>query len=78
VNFYGPPIPMVLLILGAFSPVGLYFRPADVDWLLTAPLTRTELVIYNVALRARMALISGLFLSLLPTWRGAGWWQAFT
>jgi hypothetical protein len=78
VNIYGPPILMVLVILGAFSPVGLYFRPPDVDWLLTAPLTRTALVIYNVALRARMALLSGLFLSLLPTWRVTGWWQAFT
>ena len=35
-------------------------------------------MIYNVALRARTAFLSGLFLSLLPTWRGAGWWQAFT
>jgi hypothetical protein len=35
-------------------------------------------VLYNVALRARTAFLSGLFLSLLPTWRGAGWEQAFT
>ena len=78
VNVYGAPSLMVLVMLGAFSPLGLYFRPADVDWLLTAPLTRAELVIYNVVLRARTAFLSGLFLSLLPTWRGAGWWQAFT
>jgi hypothetical protein len=78
VNVYGAPSLMVLVMLGAFSPLGLYFRPADVDWLLTAPLTRTGLVVYNVALRARTAFLSGLFLSLLPTWRGAGWWQAFT
>jgi hypothetical protein len=78
VNVFGAPTLMVLVVLGAFSPVGLYFRPADVDWLLTAPLTRAELVLYNVMLRARVALLSGLFLSLLPTWRGTGWWQAFT
>ncbi len=78
VNVYGAPSVMALVMLGAFSPLGLYFRPADVDWLLTAPLTRRALVIYNVALRARTAFLSGLFLSLLPTWRGAGWWQAFT
>ena len=77
-NVYGAPSLMVLVMLGAFSPLGLYFRPADVDWLLTAPLTRAELVIYNVALRARTAFLSGLFLSLLPTWRGTGWWEAFT
>src|SRR5262245_43235715 len=47
----GAPGLMVLVMLGAFSPLGLYFRPADVDWLLTAPLTRAQLVIYNVALR---------------------------
>jgi hypothetical protein len=78
VNTYGAPSVMALVMLGAFSPLGLYFRPADVDWLLTAPLSRSALVIYNVALRARTAFLSGLFLSLLPTWRGAGWWQAFT
>jgi hypothetical protein len=69
---------MMLVMLGAFSPLGLYFRPADVDWLLTAPQTRTALVIYNVALRARTAFLSGLFLSLLPTWRVGGWAPAFT
>ncbi len=78
VNTYGAPSVMGLVMLGAFSPLGLYFRPSDVDWLLTAPLSRTALVLYNVALRARTAFLSGLFLSLLPTWRGAGWWQAFT
>jgi len=35
-------------------------------------------VIYNVALRGRTAFLSGLFLSLLRTWRGTGWWEAFT
>ena len=78
VGVYGAPSVMVLVMLGAFSPLGLYFRPPDVDWLLTAPLTRRALVIYNVALRARTAFLSGLFLSFLPTWRGTGWWQAFT
>jgi len=78
VGVYGAPSVMALVMLGAFSPLGLYFRPADVDWLLTAPLTRRALVIYNVGLRARTAFLSGLFLSLLPTWRGTGWWQAFT
>jgi hypothetical protein len=78
VSTYGAPVLTVLVMLGAFSPLGLYFRPADVDWLLTAPLSRTALVIYNVALRGRIAVLSGLFLSLLPTWRVAGWASAFT
>jgi hypothetical protein len=78
VSVYGAPSLMALVMIGAFSPLGLYFRPADVDWLLTAPLTRAALVIYNVALRARTAFLSGLLLSLLRTWRGTGWWQAFT
>jgi len=78
VSVYGAPGLMALVVLGAFSPLGLYFRPADVDWLLTAPLSRTALVVYNVAIRSRTAFFSGLLLSLLPTWRGAGWWQAFT
>ena len=75
---FGAPGLTLLVMLGAFSPLGLYFRPADVDWLLTAPLSRRALVLYNVAVRARPALLSGLLLSLLPNWRGTGWWQAFT
>jgi hypothetical protein len=77
-SVYGAPGLMALVALGAFSPLGLYFRAADVDWLLTAPLSRPALVVYNVAMRSRTALFSGLLLSLFPTWRGAGWWQAFT
>lgn len=75
---FGAPGLTLLVMLGAFSPLGLYFRPADVHWLMTAPLSRRALVLYNVAVRARPAILSGLLLSLLPGWRGAGWWQAFT
>ena len=75
---YGPSALLVLVVLGAFSPVGLYFRPPDVDWLFTAPLSRRELVLYNVAERARVAFFSGLLLSLLPAWRGNSWWASFT
>ncbi len=75
---YGAPALMALVCLGALSPLGLYFRPADVHWLLGAPLGRAELVVYNVAMRARPALFSGLLLSLLPAWRGASWWSSFT
>jgi putative ABC exporter len=78
VSVFGAPSLTAIVMLGAFSPLGLYFRPADVDFLLTAPLTRRALVVYNVALRARTAFLSGLFLSLLRTWRGTGWWEAFT
>ena len=36
VNVFGAPSLMLLVMLGAFSPLGLYFRPADVDFLLAA------------------------------------------
>jgi len=36
VSVYGAPSLSALVMLGAFSPLGLYFRPADVDFLLTA------------------------------------------
>jgi len=78
VRLFGAPGLTLLVMLGAFSPLGLYFRPPDVHWLLPAPLSRTELVLFNVAIRARPAILSGLLLSLLPTWRAAGWWPAFT
>jgi hypothetical protein len=78
VRVFGGPGLTILVMLGAFSPLGLYFRPADVHWLITAPISRRSLVLYNVAIRSRPAILSGLLLSLLPNWRGSGWWQAFT
>ena len=78
VAVYGGPGLMLLILLGAFSPSGLYFRPAEVDWLLTAPLSRRALVLYNVAVRSRTAIFSGLLLSLLPAWRLSSWGAAVT
>jgi Putative ABC exporter len=77
-SVYGPSVLALLVAFGAFSPLGLYFRPPDVQWLMPAPLTRHSLVLYNVAVRARTAVLSGLLLSSLPNWRGSEWWAAFT
>jgi hypothetical protein len=61
---------LVLVALGAVAPRGLYFRPSEVAWLFPAPLRRSELVLFNVLSRARMALLSAAWLAAFPSLRG--------
>ena len=70
VRQFGAPMLVLFMLLGVFSPLGLFFRPAEIDWLFPAPLSRRQLALFNVVIRARTALVSGLVLPLLFSWRG--------
>jgi hypothetical protein len=61
----GPLVLLALAALNTFSGRGLYFRPAEVGVLFAAPLTRRELVAYNVLARARLAALSALWMALV-------------
>jgi hypothetical protein len=66
----GAPILALVVLLGVFSPHGLFFRPAEIDWLFPAPVSRRALALFNIAVRARTAVLSGLVLPLFVSWRG--------
>ena len=70
---FGPIGILGMALLGLLSPRGLYFRPAEIDFLFAAPIGARQLVLYNVLARARMPVLSALWLALLPTLRGASW-----
>ena len=54
-----------LVVLGMVSPHGLYFRPAELALLFPAPIPRRQLILYNILWRARMSLVSALWLAAL-------------
>lgn len=67
----GAPVLAIVVLLGVFSPHGLFFRPAEIDWLFPAPVSRRSLALFNILVRARTAVLSGLVLPLLVSWRGS-------
>jgi hypothetical protein len=66
----GAPVLAMVVLLGVFSPHGLFFRPAEIDWLFPAPISRRSLALFNIAVRARTAVLSGLVLPMFVSWRG--------
>ncbi len=69
----GPLVLLVLVALNTLSGRGLYFRPAEVGVLFPAPLTRRELVAFNVLARARLAALSALWLAIVIDVGGTRW-----
>jgi hypothetical protein len=63
-----PVVIMVLSVLTAASGHALFFRPAEIDFLFPAPISRRELLLYHLGSRAGVQVLSGLFMSifLLP------------
>ena len=65
-----PLVFFALVLLGAVSPRGLFFRPAEIALLFPSPLPRRELVLYNVLWRSRLALLSGAWFTIFAIWAG--------
>jgi hypothetical protein len=64
---------LLLVALNALSGRALYFRPAEIGVLFAAPLSRRELVVYNVLARARLAALSALWMAIVIDVRGVRW-----
>jgi hypothetical protein len=64
---------LLLVALNALSGRALYFRPAEIGVLFAAPLSRRELVVYNVLARARVAALSALWMAIVIDVDGARW-----
>lgn len=71
----GPLFVIALALLATLTGGGLYFKPAEIDFLFPAPLGRRQLVLYNVLARARMALLSAFWIALLTLLRRDGFVQ---
>jgi len=75
VEAFGPLITCALAIPAGLSGRALYFRPSEIDWLFPAPVLRRDLVLYNVLWRARISLVSALWIALLLWIPGVGYGQ---
>lgn len=65
IRAFGPLVLLFLVALNALSGRGLHFRPAEIGVLFAAPLSRRELVGWNVLARARLAALSALWLAIV-------------
>jgi hypothetical protein len=59
-----PAIVLVFVLMSAVSERGLYFTAAETGFLFPAPVTRRELLAYNLVTRMGVQLLSGLWLSI--------------
>lgn len=66
------PLAMTFLILLIdLSGRGLYFRPAEIDFLFPAPVSRRDLLIYQLVARGGMSMLSGLWTAIFVLqWAG--------
>jgi hypothetical protein len=67
------PAAILLMVLLSMRKGALYFRPAEVQFLFPAPITRRQLLLYNVVSKLRVQVLSGLWCSIFvlryaPSW----------
>ncbi len=66
------------LLLLDLSGKGLFFRPAEIDFLMPAPISRRELLIYHLISRGSVQVLSGLWLALFTLRWGGSLFAALT
>lgn len=59
-----PAILVLLTLLSAFSERGLYFTPPETGFLFPAPVGRRELLVYNLATRLGVQVLSALWVAI--------------
>lgn len=59
-----PAIIVLLTLLSAFSERGLYFTPPETGFLFPAPVGRRELLVYNLATRLGVQVLSALWVAI--------------
>ena len=74
VLLYAPPVLLLIALIG-IRVGGFYFKPAEIQFLFPAPISRTQLLIYNVLSRLQIAFLSAIWVSIFavrhaPTWYG--------
>jgi len=66
---WGPHALLLMAIMTSVSSGGLYFSPAEVTHLFPAPISRRDLLLYNILCRMKVQILSGLLVSIfLARW----------
>lgn len=76
VRTWAPVVLIGVALLAGLSTRGLYFRRPELDLLFPAPVSRRDLIVFNVLVRARIAVLSAIWLALIadvgaPLWPSA-------
>jgi hypothetical protein len=56
----------ILILIGSGSNSGIFFTPAEVDFLFSGPFHRRELILYRLGHQAQASLLGAVFLSVAP------------
>lgn len=72
--------PVVMFTLAALSVLtgwGIHFRPAEIDWLFSAPISRRALLLYNLASRVQALALASVWMAIFFTPYARTWYAAF-
>ena len=75
-RFWGPPTLVLCALASALSAGGIYFKPAEVDFLFPAPVSRRQLLLYRIVSRLGIAGVSALWTSVFLTPQASHWYAA--
>jgi len=67
----------MLMALMSMGEKGIYFSPAEINFLFSGPFTRRQLLVYRIATNALGVLIGALFCSVPIAAYGSSWFPAF-
>ena len=74
IDEWGPHALLLMAIMMSVSSGGLYFRPAEVTHLFPAPISRRDLLLYNILCRMKVQIFSGLLVSIFIARYGTHWY----
>jgi hypothetical protein len=70
------PAGFVLLVLATAMHGGIYFKPAEIQFLFPAPIGRRELLVYDVLSKFRVQALSGLWVTIFTVAYSHLWYAA--
>lgn len=74
IDEWGPHALLLMAIMMSVSSGGLYFSPAEVTHLFPAPISRRDLLLYNILCRMKVQIFSGLLVSIFIARYGTHWY----
>ena len=73
IRFWAPAA-ILLMVFLLMAKGALYFRPAEVQFLFPAPITRRQLLLYNVLSKLPVQILSGLWCSIFALGHSNRWY----
>ncbi len=71
-----PPALLFIALIGIRAGA-FYFKPAEIQFLLPAPIPRTQLLLYNIVSRLQIAFLSAIWVSIFALRHASTWYGGF-